>query len=124
MRLIVTYIVPVLVSLILLIGANYLLQPAPLTAALAVAGGLLTWFFRKSRLGLSMGMLVGMLFAVVWHGYQHISGQSTSPEEGLTWHLVLDGIIGYLIASVILWLAIVSQSLLNRSKNRDPSKEV
>ena len=95
-----------LTSLILLFLANLVLQPVPLPAGLAVLGGLSAWAFGKRRHGIGLGMLLGVLGGVAWHGYQHVTGQSTEPEEGFVWHLVRDGLIGYGIALLILGLVI------------------
>lgn len=123
MRLKLQYIISIVVSLILLIVANYLMQPVPLSAALAVLGGMVLRFFNKSRLGLSLAMLLGMFCAMAWHYYQHNSGQSTAPVEGLLWHLFSDGLIGYVVAVAILWLAIAVQAMLEKVDNKDSNKE-
>jgi hypothetical protein len=91
-----------LLAILLLVLADRWLQPVPIPAATAVAGGLVAlWLGRRVELvGASVGG--GALLGVAVHVYAHRTGNSTFPPEGLPVHAVIDGVRGLAVAVVVI----------------------
>lgn len=83
---------------------NAWLDPAPLSSATGIAGGLagLAVGSRKQRgaavTGAVVGLVAGLALGVGGHGYVHASGGSPEPEEGLLRHFGSDALRGAAVA--------------------------
>ncbi len=85
-------------GLAILVVANVLLDPVPLTALLAWALGLALCWIAASRpiIAAVIGSIAGAALGAVLHFFVHDSGRSPAPVEGLPEHLLLDAGTGLL----------------------------
>jgi Tol biopolymer transport system component len=107
-----------LLAILLLVLADRWLQPVPIPAATAVAGGLVAlWLGRRVELvGASVGG--GALLGVAVHVYAHRTGNSTFPPEGLPVHAVIDGVRGLAVAVVVILGVLALGVLVGRLRGR------
>jgi hypothetical protein len=87
---------------ILLYGVHRLMNPAPITALGAMAGGLLALVFRPNWRWLGLGGLLGLLAGAVAHACSHIVEGRVASSASLFAHVVTDAPVGLLAAAAIL----------------------
>lgn len=106
-------------GLLVLIVANSVLDPAPLTAATVWIGALAASWFATARpvRAAALGAVPGMLAGICFHLYSHLAGHSTEPAEGIVLHLLSDAGIGLLVGSLAL-LASRARLLLRERRRR------
>lgn len=115
----------VLVALIpgglVLLAANIILNPVPVSAGPAFilgAAGFLFMSKQPQRWVINFA-IVGAAAGLLLHRSWHTSGQSSPPEEGLVQHLAVEGLIGLFAA--LLALAVMGLLLrLMEERRRDP----
>ena len=114
------WLLDAVLGLLVLILANLVLDPVPVTAATVWIGALaLSWIVvnRPGRAAV-IGGVVGALAGACVHLYSHLVGQSTEPPEGLALHVLAEGAIGLLVGSLAL-LASRARLLLRERRRRE-----
>ena len=103
-----TNVFPVLVALIagglVLLAANIIMDPVPVSAGPAFAGGVAGFFFMRAepqRLVINLAV-IGAAIGLLIHRSWHLSGQNPPPAEGLIQHLGVEGLIGLFAALLAL----------------------
>ena len=96
-------------AMAILLVASLLLQPLPIPAAGAVAGGLIGfWVTRRKRLAFTAGGAVaGALAGAALHAWQHFAEDRAHPIAGLAAHLAADAGLGLLIGGAVLLVVLV-----------------
>ncbi len=104
-----------------LLAANIIMDPVPVSAGPAFAGGAAGFFFLRAqpqRLVINLAV-IGATIGLLIHRNWHLSGQNPPPAEGLIQHLGVEGLIGLFAA--LLALAVTGLVLkLFEERRRDP----